>query len=364
VPLVKNLLDTMGAVKLNVLHLHANDHCRFSVESKLFPKLTAGLVDDRGGFYTQADIKDLIVYAKSRGIRIVPEFDIPGHARGLTALQEHGLEFCDDLRSQLFADPAGKTRAVLEKLLAEMADLFEDENLNIGCDETSTIGKCTIKSTMALERELTQTISRKFQKSPEGWQEMIFSTDAATPETIVHGWDFYKAASITATGHRAIESSMANFYFTEPAPGGHQGWSRCHYDISTGVPADQMHLLLGGEISMWSDSYCSEAQCGTSPADPPPVGHALFPPSKDDAFSQSIGGMIWPRGFVAAAAFWNYNSAADPSSASFQKSVYKLNNALKARGSLVCPSDCSCDQLSACGTSYANRPHISVYSGA
>lgn len=113
-----------------------------------------------------------------------------------------------------------------------------------------------------------------------------------------------------------------------------------------------MHLLLGGEISMWSDSYCSEAQCGAS-RDVTPVGHALFPPSMDNAFSKSIGGMIWPRGFVAAAAFWNYNSNADPASASFQESIYKLNNAMRARGSHVCPSHCSCDQLSACGESYA-----------
>ena len=77
VPLVKNVLDTMAAVKLNVLHLHASDHCRWGVESKLFPQLTAGLVGQFSGHYSQADIKELIAYAKARAIRIVPEFVRP-----------------------------------------------------------------------------------------------------------------------------------------------------------------------------------------------------------------------------------------------------------------------------------------------
>ena len=73
-----DLLTTMAANKLNVLHLHASDFCRFGVESKLFPNLTQALTGVKGGFYTQADIKALIAFAGGLGIRIVPEFDIPG----------------------------------------------------------------------------------------------------------------------------------------------------------------------------------------------------------------------------------------------------------------------------------------------
>jgi hexosaminidase len=80
VPTVRSLLDGMAASKLNVLHLHASDNCRWSVESKLFPQLTAGLGPaggDMAGFYTQADVRGLVAYARARGIRIVPEFDMP-----------------------------------------------------------------------------------------------------------------------------------------------------------------------------------------------------------------------------------------------------------------------------------------------
>ena len=71
---VLNLMDTMLAAKLNVLHLHASDECRFGVESKLYPNLTASLSGAFGGFYTQVDIKALIAEGGSRGIRVVPEF--------------------------------------------------------------------------------------------------------------------------------------------------------------------------------------------------------------------------------------------------------------------------------------------------
>jgi len=104
---------------------------------------------------------------------------------------------------------------------------------------------------------------------------------------------------------------------------------------------------------MWTDTYCYQTQCGAfPPGSAPPVGHALFDPSQNKAFGQSLGGMIWPRGFVGAAAFWAFNASSDPSSPEFVQSVYGLNDKLAARGSLVCPTNCSCDQVSACGQSY------------
>ena len=65
------------------------------------------------------------------------------------------------------------------------------------------------------------------------------------------------------------------------------------YDIATKVPAAQLPLVLGGEMSMWTDSYCYIDQCGSSTGRVP-TGHALFDPAQDAAFGKSIGGMIWP----------------------------------------------------------------------
>ena len=73
VELVKNLLDAMSYLKMNVLHFHFSDLCQFSVESMEYPELTATLQQ----YYTQQDVKDLIMYAYDRGIRIIPEIDVP-----------------------------------------------------------------------------------------------------------------------------------------------------------------------------------------------------------------------------------------------------------------------------------------------
>ena len=104
---------------------------------------------------------------------------------------------------------------------------------------------------------------------------------------------------------------------------------------------------------MWTDTYCYQEQCGAfGEGHPLPVGHSLFDPAKDAEFGESLGGMIWPRGYVGAAAFWAYNATQDPSGKDFVEAVYALNDKLKARGSLVCPTNCTCDQISACGKCY------------
>jgi hypothetical protein len=102
---------------------------------------------------------------------------------------------------------------------------------------------------------------------------------------------------------------------------------------------------------MWTDTYCYIDQCGAYSGATPP-GAALFPPTADDAFSRSVGGMIWPRSFVGAAAFWHYNASVDPTSPAFVDSIANLTRTLQARGAYVCPAGCYCDQLTACGQPY------------
>lgn len=117
----------------------------------------------------------------------------------------------------------------------------------------------------------------------------------------------------------------------------------------------QKPLLLGGEMSMWTDNYCNVRQCGAYSGDPP-VGSKMFPPEQDAAFQRSVGGMIWPRGFVAAASYWNWDNKTDPASPAFVKSIWKLNDALQARNLSTCPTNCSCDEVSACGKPYIPPP--------
>jgi hexosaminidase len=87
-------LDGMEIARLNVLHFHLSEFCRYAVESKAFPALSANLSSGLNeGFYTWADINTLVAEAKKRGIRVIPEYDVPGHqARNMGVLDE--MKWC------------------------------------------------------------------------------------------------------------------------------------------------------------------------------------------------------------------------------------------------------------------------------
>ena len=75
---LKRNIDAMAAVKMNVLHLHLSDDQGFRIASKLFPKLAE--MGSDGQYYSKTEIRDLVEYASDRGVRVVPEFDMPGHS--------------------------------------------------------------------------------------------------------------------------------------------------------------------------------------------------------------------------------------------------------------------------------------------
>ena len=351
---VENLLDVMSIVKLNVLHLHANDQCRFSVESKRYPTLTSSLTGDFEGSYSQDDIKHLIEYAADRGIRVVPEIDVPGHAEGFAPLVSEGLKYCPNGNDQLYDDPEGSTYKIIRDIFEEMAGLFKDEVIHIGADETHSHGACTLESTYNFENRLLQEIESKFGKTTEGWEEVLYVTKAATPQSVVNAWHNYWAHDIIETGRRAVESQISWFYFHNPPKSEYpKGWAPCWNDIAHDVNETSRHLLLGGEMSMWGDSYCKTKKC--DPNEGPVAASSLFPPEKDEEFGISVGGMIWPRGYVGAGAFWGYDSSIDSQSAEFEYKIWKLNEMVIERGGSTCPTKCFCDQLTQCGNPISEK---------
>ena len=351
VPLMQNIIDSMQLAKLNLLHLHASDECRFGIESKLFPNLTARLVGDYGGFFTQADITALVAYGLARGVRIMLEVDVPGHSRGLLPLAGYGAVFCDPTDatcSQMFGDPANKTYDVITQLLGEIIPLFPEPLVHIGCDETGVIGVCTLESTFAVERLVLDWLQNTMAKTPAGWEEIEFDAGAATPQTVVYAWSRHTPAEIINNGYAAVDADAGHFYLTEPGGVYPAGWSSFWYGISAGLNASQSARLLGGEMSQWTDTFCVTAQCGASNG-PTPVGAALFPPARDAEFATAIGGMLFPRALVGAAAFWSFNGSVAYDDPAFVEAVWALNDQIVAAGGVTCPSRCACDQLTQCG---------------
>ncbi len=142
VEVVKRNLDAMAFVKLNVFHWHLSDDQGFRVESKSLPKLHKMASD--GQFYTQNQIIDIVQYADERGIRVVPEFDVPGHATAfLTAYPEFASKKDMDYSLERYAgifnptlDPTNEnTYIFLDTLFKEITPLFPDQFFHIGGDE-------------------------------------------------------------------------------------------------------------------------------------------------------------------------------------------------------------------------------------
>ena len=134
-------LEAMGTVKMNVFHWHLTEYQAFRIESKVFPKLHT--LGSGGHYYTQEDVKEVIEFAADRGIRVIPEFDLPGHSTSwLVGYPELGsapgpyeLDTTFGLMPGVIDPTREEVYTFLESFLEEMTVLFPDRYMHIGGDE-------------------------------------------------------------------------------------------------------------------------------------------------------------------------------------------------------------------------------------
>ena len=140
---VKRTLDGMAAVKMNVFHWHLSEDQGFRIESKKFPKLQD--MGSDGHFFTQDQVREVLEYARDRGIRVIPEFDIPGHTTswfvGYPELASAPGPYRIERAWGIFDPCMDPTREevyrFLDTFIGEMAALFPDEYFHIGGDEVN-----------------------------------------------------------------------------------------------------------------------------------------------------------------------------------------------------------------------------------
>jgi len=274
---IKRNIDGMAAVKLNTLHLHLSDDEGFRVESRLAPKLQE-LASD-GQFYTQDQIRELLSYARERGVRVVPEFDIPGHAVSWLIAHPNIASapppahlvrgMSDDVRPPI--DPTlEETYQVLDNVLGEMASLFPDPYFHIGGDEVDGKywdGNDKIQEWMRTHaikdnRELQTYFSKRVQgilakhgKHMEGWDEIL--NPDLPKDTLVQSWRGPETlASAARMGFSTILS--AGWYLDLMYPASQ------HYAVeplsgeSATLTDAQKAFILGGEAAQWTEYVSSE----------------------------------------------------------------------------------------------------------
>lgn len=187
------------------------------------------------------------------------------------------------------------------------------------------------------------------------WLFVYYRSHAATPATIVNTWSRHGANESVRHGYYTVASSEPHFYVSKPE----LPYSNMWIDLSVNISAKNMYRLLGGEFSMWSNSYCYIKNCyqtnGTKP-----VAHWMYDRKEDHAFASSVTAIIWPRGIVAAGAFWNFQLSLLPDSIEFLSRYHTANRHLISRGIGSCPSECRCDELSQCGKLYPHTKELTV----
>lgn len=267
---IERTLDGMAAVKMNVFHWHLSDDQGFRMESRVFPKLT-GMGSD-GLYYTQDEAREVVAYARGLGIRVVPEFDMPGHstswAVGYPDLASGPGPFSIERHFGVFdvvMDPTrDSTYAFLDKFVAEMAGIFPDEYMHIGGDENNgvewknnpriqTFMKAHgLKDTAALQAYFNQRllpILAKHGKKMVGWDEVL--TPDLPKDVMVQSWRGFD--SLAAGARQGYSGILSAGYYLD-----HMDTAAEHYRVDP-LPADskltpeQASRILGGEACMWGE---------------------------------------------------------------------------------------------------------------
>ena len=300
VNVIKRNLDGMAAVKLNVFHWHLSEDQGFRVESKTFPKLQE--MGSDGNYYTQAQIKDVIKYANDRGIRVIPEFDLPGHSTSwfvgypqyASAPGPYKIERKWGVFNPTFDPTNPKTYVFLDKFIKEMAKLFPDKYMHIGGDENNGkqwdanpkiqkfMKRHKIPDNHALQAYFNQHLLKiltKYHKRMVGWEEILHKN---MPKNIViQSWRGEKSEQEAASkGYQVMLSKgyyidlsqpTSKHYLVDPVPD------------SIKLSPQQKKLIIGGEATMWAEYVSPE----------------------------TIDSRIWPRTAAIAERFWSPRNIRD-----------------------------------------------------
>lgn len=312
------MIDCMALLKLNRLHLHLTDDNGWRLEIKKYPKLTevgAWKVDRQhlpfperrnpkrgepatvGGYYTQADMKEIIAYAADRQIEIIPEIDIPAHSNAaLASYPEYACPVVKDFigvipglggknAEIIFCGGNEKTYEFLQDVLDEVIALFPSRYIHLGGDEATKTNwkKCPLCQARIREEHLADEEAlqgyfmgrmsdyvRSKGKEVMGWDEL---TNSKLPEdAIIFGWQGFGNAALKAAeqGHRFVMTPARVAYLIryqgpqwfEPLTYFGNNTLKGLFDyepVQEEWKPEYEKLLMGVQASMWTE-FCNKPE--------------------------------------------------------------------------------------------------------
>lgn len=275
IDVLKRNLNGMAAVKMNVFHWHLTEDQGFRVECKTYPKLHE--LGSDGFYYTHDQIKEIVQYAADRGIRVLPEFDIPGHTTSwfvgypelASAPGPYQISRKWGVHDAVMDPTKETTYKFLDKFFKEMSALFPDEYLHIGGDENNGkhwsanpniqnfMKQNNIPDNHALQSYFNQRVQKilaQYHKNMVGWDE-IFHPDLPK-DIVIHSWRGKK--SLYEAAWQGYPGILSNGYYIDLIQP-----TDFHY-LNDPIPADarltaaEKKLIFGGEATMWSEFVDAE----------------------------------------------------------------------------------------------------------
>ncbi|MEW6125759.1 MAG: family 20 glycosylhydrolase [Acidobacteriota bacterium] len=270
VDVIKRNLDGMAAMKLNVFHWHLTEDQGFRVEVKKYPRLHE--MGSDGLYYTQEEIREVIAYARERGIRVVPEFDMPGHVTSwlvghpeLAAIrQDYIIERRFGIFDGVFDPTRDEVYKFLDNFFKEMAALFPDEYLHIGGDENNGVHWSksekivafrktkNLADNHALQSYFNQRLLKilmKYKKKMVGWDEILHPD--LPKDIVVQSWRGKK--SLAEGAKRGYQGILSNGYYLDHIRAAEYHYANAPVDEQSGMSEEEAKRVLGGEACMWGE---------------------------------------------------------------------------------------------------------------
>ncbi|MDI9876652.1 beta-N-acetylhexosaminidase [Flectobacillus rivi] len=304
---IKSFIDQLARYKFNTFHWHLTDDQGWRIEIKSYPKLTSvgawrvprvgnwwerelpqeGEKPTYGGFYTQEDIKEIVAYAQSKYIQILPEIDVPGHSLAiLTAYPElscaggnkfqvnAGWKFYRDVENSLCPSNE-KVYEFLDKVFGEVTELFPHPYIHIGGDECykgywEKSAECQalmkregLKNTVELQSYFVKRVEKILSSKGKkliGWDEIL--EGGLAPEATVMSWRGDKGGIEAAKQNHAVVMTPNTFAYLDLYQGEPTAEPMTYdllrlkrvYNFEPTPASVSSSLILGGQGNLWTES--------------------------------------------------------------------------------------------------------------